>query len=267
MFELTRSEADERRAVQATVEFSDYLRALVRERRARPPGRPPERARAGRGGRRPPVGGRADRDRDPPPQRGPRGVRERGRQRLVDALPSPGGAGGAARGSGPRADRRRGAAPLRHACPDVRALGPGGHRAARRHGSPGARSWPSCSPRPTGIRPSSPSPDESRPGPRSEPAPLVRGRDPLLPGGAARPPGAGDPVPGDPGADARPWSSSPSRPGSRASSCVGSRRCPSASPEAQSRSGYRPSSIAASTIARMFSGGTSSMIVWTAASR
>ena len=36
MFELTRSQADERRAVQATVEFSDYLRALVRERRARP---------------------------------------------------------------------------------------------------------------------------------------------------------------------------------------------------------------------------------------
>ena len=36
MFELTRSEADERRAVQATVEFSDYLRALVRDRRARP---------------------------------------------------------------------------------------------------------------------------------------------------------------------------------------------------------------------------------------
>jgi unspecific monooxygenase len=36
MFELTRSEADERRAVQATVEFSDYLRGLVRERRARP---------------------------------------------------------------------------------------------------------------------------------------------------------------------------------------------------------------------------------------
>ena len=36
MFELTRSQADERRAVQATVEFSDYLRALVRDRRARP---------------------------------------------------------------------------------------------------------------------------------------------------------------------------------------------------------------------------------------
>jgi unspecific monooxygenase len=36
MFELTRSEADEHRAVQATVEFSDYLRGLVRERRARP---------------------------------------------------------------------------------------------------------------------------------------------------------------------------------------------------------------------------------------
>jgi len=36
MFELTRSQADERRAVQATVEFSDYLQALVRERRARP---------------------------------------------------------------------------------------------------------------------------------------------------------------------------------------------------------------------------------------
>ena len=36
MFELTRSEADERRAVKATVEFSDYLRALVRDRRARP---------------------------------------------------------------------------------------------------------------------------------------------------------------------------------------------------------------------------------------
>jgi cytochrome P450 len=36
MFELARSEADERRAVQATVEFSDYLSGLVRERRARP---------------------------------------------------------------------------------------------------------------------------------------------------------------------------------------------------------------------------------------
>ena len=36
MFELARSEDDERRAVRATVEFSDYLRALVRERRARP---------------------------------------------------------------------------------------------------------------------------------------------------------------------------------------------------------------------------------------
>lgn len=36
MFELTRGEADERRAVQATVEFSDYLRTLVRDRRARP---------------------------------------------------------------------------------------------------------------------------------------------------------------------------------------------------------------------------------------
>jgi cytochrome P450 len=36
MFELTRSEADEHRAVQATVEFSDYLRGLVRQRRARP---------------------------------------------------------------------------------------------------------------------------------------------------------------------------------------------------------------------------------------
>jgi len=36
MFELTRGEADERRAVQATVEFTDYLRGLVRERRARP---------------------------------------------------------------------------------------------------------------------------------------------------------------------------------------------------------------------------------------
>ena len=36
MFELARSEDDERRAVRATVEFSDYLRGLVRERRARP---------------------------------------------------------------------------------------------------------------------------------------------------------------------------------------------------------------------------------------
>ncbi len=36
MFELARSEDDERRAVLATVEFSDYLRALVRYRRARP---------------------------------------------------------------------------------------------------------------------------------------------------------------------------------------------------------------------------------------
>jgi cytochrome P450 len=36
MFELTRSEDDERRAVRATVEFSDYLRGLVRERRATP---------------------------------------------------------------------------------------------------------------------------------------------------------------------------------------------------------------------------------------
>jgi len=36
MFELTRSQDDERRAVRATVEFSDFLRRLVRERRARP---------------------------------------------------------------------------------------------------------------------------------------------------------------------------------------------------------------------------------------
>ena len=36
MFELTRSEDDERRAVQATIEFSDYVRGMVRERRASP---------------------------------------------------------------------------------------------------------------------------------------------------------------------------------------------------------------------------------------
>ncbi len=36
MFELTRSDDDERRAVRATVAFSDYLRGMVRERRARP---------------------------------------------------------------------------------------------------------------------------------------------------------------------------------------------------------------------------------------
>jgi unspecific monooxygenase len=36
MFELTRTGEDERRAVRATVEFSDYLRKLVRERRAQP---------------------------------------------------------------------------------------------------------------------------------------------------------------------------------------------------------------------------------------
>jgi cytochrome P450 len=36
MFELARSQDDERRAVRATVEFSDYLRGLVRERRTRP---------------------------------------------------------------------------------------------------------------------------------------------------------------------------------------------------------------------------------------
>ncbi len=36
MFELTRSEDDERRAVRATVEFSDYVRRVVRARRASP---------------------------------------------------------------------------------------------------------------------------------------------------------------------------------------------------------------------------------------
>jgi len=36
MFELARSEGDERRAVRATVEFSDYVRGIVRERRASP---------------------------------------------------------------------------------------------------------------------------------------------------------------------------------------------------------------------------------------
>ncbi len=36
MFELARSEDDERRAVRATVEFSDYLRGVVRERRRSP---------------------------------------------------------------------------------------------------------------------------------------------------------------------------------------------------------------------------------------
>ena len=36
MFELARSEDDERRAVRATVEFSDYVRGIVRARRASP---------------------------------------------------------------------------------------------------------------------------------------------------------------------------------------------------------------------------------------
>ena len=36
MFELTRSQEDERRAVRATVEFSDYVRGVVRARRASP---------------------------------------------------------------------------------------------------------------------------------------------------------------------------------------------------------------------------------------
>lgn len=36
MFELTATEADQRRAVEATIAFTTYLRALVRERRSRP---------------------------------------------------------------------------------------------------------------------------------------------------------------------------------------------------------------------------------------
>ena len=36
MFELSRGEDDERRAVRATIEFSDYIRRLIRERRAAP---------------------------------------------------------------------------------------------------------------------------------------------------------------------------------------------------------------------------------------
>ncbi len=36
MFELSRSDAEERRAIRATIDFSDYIRDLVRERRAAP---------------------------------------------------------------------------------------------------------------------------------------------------------------------------------------------------------------------------------------
>ncbi len=203
MFELTRSEADERRAVQATVEFSDYLRALVRERRARP---------------------RADLLSELAL------VAEAGDHLSEDELIATAilllNAGHEASVNGaanawwtlfrhPRALAALRADPglvptaveelLRFDTPapmferwvleDIELHGD--------HDSRGPGAGAPVRLRQSGSGPV-PEPGRARPGPCSEPAPRVRGRNPLLPGGAARPPGAGDPVPGDPGTDAHP---------------------------------------------------------------
>ena len=81
---------DGRTAVRACVEFSEYLRTLSRERRADPRDDLISALGAGPGRRGTPHRGRADRHLRPAAERGPRGHRERHRQRLVVAVPQPG---------------------------------------------------------------------------------------------------------------------------------------------------------------------------------
>ena len=183
MYELNPSEASQQRSVAASIAFGDYLRGLARRRRKDPGDDLSLRAGPGRRRWRRPDRGRARGHLRPAAQRGPRGIGQRDRQRLVDAVP-------ASRRPGP-APRRPGAGPdgveelLRFDTPaHVRALGPGGHRAARgpHPARPGARPPVRVGePRPGRLRPRR----RARPGPQAEPAPLLRGGNPLLPGGAA----------------------------------------------------------------------------------
>src|SRR4029453_12522436 len=87
------------------------------------------------------------------------------------------------------AERDRGTPALRHTVTDVRAVGartlrdPRRGDPARRGARPRVRGGHR---RPLGLPP----PRRARPAPRAEPAPLVRGRHPLLPRRPARPSGA-----------------------------------------------------------------------------
>ena len=132
MYELDPPEASARKAVQASIEFGAYLRDLLAERRAPAGRRPHQRPRRGRRRRRHADRDRADRDLRPAPERRPRGVGQRRRERLVDAVPPSRRAGPAARRAGPPADRDRGAPAVRHAAVAVRALGPRADRGRRR---------------------------------------------------------------------------------------------------------------------------------------
>ena len=87
------------------MEFGDYLRDLLAERRIRPRRRPDQRAGRGRRRRRHADRARADRHLRPAAQRRPRGLRQRRRQRLVDAVPAPRRARTACADAGARADR------------------------------------------------------------------------------------------------------------------------------------------------------------------
>ena len=90
MYELDPPEASARRAVAASVEFGAYLRDLLRRTPRPARRRPHQRPGRGRRRRRPADRGRARRHVRPAPQRRSRGVRQRRRQRLVDAVPPPG---------------------------------------------------------------------------------------------------------------------------------------------------------------------------------
>ena len=229
MYELDPPEASARKAVQASIEFGG-VPARPARRTAAPAGRrPDQRPRRGRRRRRHADRDRADRDLRPAPERRPRGVGQRRRERLVDALPPSRRARPVARRAGPPADRDRGAPAVRHAAVAVRALGPRADRGRRRRDPGAARRSRCCSGRPTATPTPSSDPDDLD---------LARDPNPYLSFGAGIHYCLGAPLAklelGDRVRDAaaaarRGSSSSRRRAGSRPSSCAGSSRSGSGS--------------------------------------
>ena len=154
MYELNPSEEDAaRRGARQRRSSPTTCATLARERRRPARRRPDQRAGAGRRRRRTAHRGRADRHLRAAAERRPRGDRERHRQRLVGAVPQPRRSSRRLRADPALLPTgRRGADAVRHAAADVRALGAGGRRAARRARSRAAPSSGCCSARRTATR-------------------------------------------------------------------------------------------------------------------
>ena len=203
MYELTPAVPAQRDAVRASVEFSDYLRGLARERRS-DPGEDLISA----------LVHVVDEGEHLTEDElvgtcvlllnaGHEATVNSTLAGLVGALPASGPLEGAPRRPLAPFDRDRGAVAVPDAAPDVRAMGPGTVRAPWSRDPEGRRARLAVrfrEPRPGRLRRSGRAPAGSE----AEPAPHVRRGDPLLPGGAARSDGAPDLVPDAAGALPRP---------------------------------------------------------------